>query len=48
MRLDSFRRGLAPPWVLVGALIFGAGLFLVVVLIINVSRPPRVPVHRLP
>ena len=44
MRLDSSRRGLTPPWVLVGALIFGAGLFLVVVLIINVSRPPRVPV----
>jgi hypothetical protein len=44
MKPDSTRRGLTPPWVAVGALILGAGLFLLVVLIINISRPPRVPI----
>jgi hypothetical protein len=37
-------RGLTPTWIVIGALIIGIGLFLLVVLIVNISKPLRAPV----
>lgn len=44
MRHDSNFSGRTLAWIVAGALILGMGFFLLVILIINISRPPRTPV----